>query len=89
MLGGLADFLVDLLFEARDALGVENAFAEQVHLHLGERVAQGVRVALALGAVEAVVVGKRVRIGADDVPVDKGWSFAATAVGDCVLKGAI
>ena len=61
-LGGLA---VQRLLERVDLVGAQNAFAQQAHLHLGERIAQGVGLALGGGAVELVVVGERVRVGPD------------------------
>ena len=56
--GGALRFLIHLLLQAVDALCVQNAFAQQPHLHLGERVAGGFRLDLFLAAVLALVVGE-------------------------------
>ena len=71
-----------------DAVGVKNAFAQQPHLHLGERIAQRVGLALALRTVERVVVGERVRVGPDDMAVDKRGAVAGAAVRGGGLEGA-
>ena len=87
-LGGLGGLVVQLLLQRVDLLVGQDAFAQQAHLHLGQRVAQGVGLALGCGAVELVVVGERVRVGAHAVAVDKGRPEAGAAVGRSSLKGA-
>ena len=86
-LGGLANFFVHLLLEALEGLGVEDAFAQQVHLEIVNGIAEGFGLALGFRAIEADVVGVRVRVGADDVAVDQRGTFAGAAVGDGGLEG--
>ena len=50
----------------------------------GDGIAHGVFLALALGTVELLVVGERVRVGPDDVAVHQGRAVA----GADVLHGA-
>ncbi len=56
-------------------------------LQLGDGIAQGVGFALGRGAIEPVVVGERVGVGADAVAVDQGRSVAGAAVGHGGLEG--
>ncbi len=69
-----------LLFELVDRLLVEDAFADQEHLQAGDGIALGLFLALGLGAIEALIVGERVRIGTDDVPVHEPRPFAGADV---------
>ena len=50
-------------------------------------IAQGVCFALALGTVELLVVGERVRVGADDMAVHKGRAVAGADVLDGAAHG--
>jgi hypothetical protein len=54
--GGFGGFAIELLLKFVDLFVGEDAFAEQAHLELGERVTEGVGIALGGGAVELVVV---------------------------------
>ncbi len=53
------------------------------------RVAEGVGLALGGAAIELVVVGERVGVGADDVAVDERGALAGAAVRGGGLEGAI
>ena len=56
-LGGLGRLAVQRLLECVDLVLGQNSLAQQAHLHLGQRIAQGIGFALSSGAVELVVVG--------------------------------
>ena len=68
---GLGGFAVQRLLQVVDLLGAQDAFAQQAHLHARQRIAHGVGFALGGRAVQLVVVGKRMRIGPDAMPVHK------------------
>ena len=86
--GGLGHLAVDLLLELGDLFRGQDVFAEQAHLHAADGIAEGVGLALLGGAVELVVVGERVRVGADAVAVDEGGALAGAAVAGRILEGA-
>ena len=54
--GGLFGLAVHLLLQGVDLLFGQDSFAQQAHLHLGQRIAQGVGLAFGCRAVELVVV---------------------------------
>ena len=81
---GALDLVVHLALQAGDALGVENAFAQQPHLHLGDGVARVLGLDLFLAAVLTFVVAERVRVGTDDVAVNQRGAMSGACVGDCL-----
>ena len=87
--GRAAHLLVDLLFQTVDRRRIENAFAQQAHLQLRQRVESSIPLALRFRPVEQLVIGKRMGIQADDVAVDKGRPLAGTAVLDRPGEGGI
>jgi hypothetical protein len=79
-LGRSGDLLVDLLLKRVELAGAQDAFAQQAHLQLVQRVAHGVGFALFFEPVVLVVVGLGVRIGANAMPVHEGRPLAGAAV---------
>ena len=86
---GDLQIVIDLLFQPVDALFVENAFADQEHLHAGDGIALGIALALDIGPVEAFVVGKGVGVGPDHVGMDKGRTMPGAAVRHGAHKSGI
>ena len=72
--------VVDLLLQLIDALLVENALADQKHLHMGHRIVGGVALALRFGPIQALVVGQRMRIRANHVRMHEGGASACPAM---------
>ncbi len=89
LIGGFADFAVDLGFEGFDFLLVHQAFANQKEGELGKRVAASFAFALFVGLVELFVVGERVRVGASDVCVDQRWAAAFADVANGFLADGV
>ena len=56
-LRGFGGFVLGFFLQCVDLLGGQDAFAQQPHLHLRNRVAHGVCFALGCGAIELVIVG--------------------------------
>src|SRR3954453_16654977 len=78
--GGVLDFFVNLLLQAVDSLFVQNAFAQQKHLHTGDGVPLGVTLALNIRAIKTLVVGERVRIRPDYMRKDETGPIAGPAM---------
>src|SRR6266481_4136916 len=89
LVGGFADFAVDLGFEGFDFLLVHQAFANQEEGELGKRVAAGFAFAFFSGLVELFVVGERVRVGASNVCVDQGGAAAFADVTNGFLADGV
>jgi len=85
--GGLGDFLVQRLLQRGDFFGGQDALAQQSRPHLDERIAQGVGLALGLGAIELVVVGEGVGVRPHAMAMHKGRPLAGAAVCHGGLKG--
>ncbi len=68
---------------------VENAFADQEHLHAGDGIALGIALAFDIGPVEAFVVGKGMGVRPDHVRMHKRRTMPGAAVSHGAHKGRI
>ena len=82
LVASFADFAVHIGFEGFDLLLVEQAFAHEEERKFGQRIAMRFLFALFGGFVELFVVGKRMRIGANDVRVKQCGAAALANVVD-------
>ena len=81
--------VVHLLLQPVDALFVENAFADEEHLHARHRVAGGVPLTFCIRAVEPFVIGERMRVRPDHVRVNEPRPAAGAAVSDGAGEGGV
>ncbi len=79
-IGGFDDFAIHFGFQSFDFAFLQDAFAHEEHGKFRERIALRFGGAFGLALVEFFVVGKRMRIGADDVRVDQRRTFAGAAM---------
>ncbi len=77
---GVLKFFIHRLLELVEAVLVENAFADQEHLHARDGVFFRVFFALGFGTVEALIVRQRVRIRTNHMRVHHGRPFAGAAI---------
>src|SRR5260370_39510807 len=85
---GFADFVVHIGFERFDFFLVKQAFANEKERKFGNWVATRLFFALLGGLVEFFVVGKRMRVGANNVRVkQRGAAALADVVGGLFTGG--
>jgi len=89
LIGGFADFTINLGFEGFNFFLIEKAFANEEERKLGERVATGFGFALFRSLIELFVVGKRVGVGTRDAGVNKCGAAALASVGDGFLADGV
>ncbi len=82
MVTGFADFAVHIGFERFDFFLVKQAFANEKERKFGDWVATRLFFALLGGLVEFFVVGKRMRVGANNVRVKQRGAAALADVVD-------
>ena len=81
--------VVHLLFQTVDALLVQNAFADEEHLHARDGIALGIALALDIRPVESLIVRKRVRVGPDHMGMDKSRTMPGAAMRHRAHEGGI
>ena len=69
--------------------GVAEALVEQELAEVRDGIARGVLLELARGPVHALVVGERVRVGADDVAVHQGGAASGAGIADGAAHGGV
>ena len=74
------------MFQLVDLRFGQNTFAQQAHLHLRNRVAQHIGIALGSRTIKLVVVRERMGVGPHAVSVDKGGPKARAAMRGRRLK---
>ena len=85
----LLDLGVDVALKLGDGGFVEDAFSEEMLLETSDGVAKNVGFDLSRGAISALVIGEGVRVGTDDVAVDKGRAAAIAAVLHGISHGLV
>src|ERR1035437_5687656 len=86
--GGRGSFVVERALQFVDLLGGENSFAQEAHLHAGQRIAHGIGLTLGGRAIEFVVVRERVGVGPYAMAVDERRAVAGAAILGSGLKRA-
>ena len=80
--------MIQGLLQFRDLLSRQDVLAQQAHLHARNRIAHGIGFTLRCGTVELVVIGKRMRVRPDHVPMHESRSLARAAMFHRCLEGA-
>ena len=81
--------VVNLFLQSVDCLFVEDAFADQKHLHARNGIACGIALALNVGTIEFFVIRERVRVGTDHVRVHKRRSDPRAAMRHGARQGSV
>src|SRR5260370_18882946 len=77
------------LFQSIDLFFVENIFPDQKHLHAGDGIALRIFLALAVRAVETLVVRERMRIRTNHMPVHQCRTLTGAAIPSLPFAGSV